>query len=152
MAMGNVHFIYTMCFIVNSGNVGSISSVLNLFFFSVFLIILQMSVCLCGGVVYVYIILIVWDALKDSDTEEVPRGEKRYNSISLLWHLSLSIRTVGNDSSSVKTIAPLLFLTDWTHSSFIAALLFFFPFRWPFPPPYLITICLPSYSPEKYKL
>ena len=33
MAMGNVHFIYTMCFIVNSGNVGSISSTLNLFFF-----------------------------------------------------------------------------------------------------------------------
>lgn len=36
-----------------------------------------MSVCLCGRVVYVYIILIVWAALKDSGTEEVPRGKKK---------------------------------------------------------------------------
>lgn len=125
----------------------SISSVLNLFFFSVFLIILQMSVCLCGGVVYVYIICVVWAALKDSGTEEIPRGEKRYNSTSLLWYLSLSCRTVGNDSSSVKPIAPLLFLTDWTHSSFIAALLFFLSllltFSSPLPHNYMFTFIFP---------
>lgn len=113
------------------------------------LILLRMWIRIYGGVGYVCIVLVVWPALKDSGAEEIPRGEKRCNSMFFLWYLSLSYIEDGNDRSSVEAVTPLLFLTDRIHSSFIAVRFYFFSFCWPFLPSYLLTYVFILIFPRK---
>lgn len=119
--------------------------IIGFIFISVFLITLHMWVRGCRGMGYVCVILIDWSALKDSGAEEIPRGVERYNAMSYLWSPSLSYVEDGNDSSSVETISPLLFLTNWTHCSSLLFLFLHLNFPTSFP------MCLPWYFQEKSK-